>query len=621
MLQVTSRPENTCQTARLSTWQISMAGSIPHAFIEDLLARIDIVDVIEPRLKLKKTGQNYQALCPFHNEKTPSFSVNQVKQFYYCFGCQASGDALKFLMEHDRMEFVQAVESLASMAGMEVPRETTNESSQRQEKRKSLYEVLQNVCTYYKTQLREHEHRSRAVDYLKGRGLSGEIARDFAIGFAPDGWDNVYRKLAVTNADRQLLIDSGMLVEKEEEDKVYDRFRNRIMFPIRDRQGRVIAFGGRVLGDDKPKYLNSPETQIFHKSRELYGLHEAMRASRRIERVLVVEGYMDVIALAQHGVKNAVATLGTATSREHLERLYRLVPEIVFCFDGDDAGQKAAWKALQEALPLMKDGLSAKFLFLPQGEDPDSMIRQEGNSRFISRVDSAQHLPQFFFQDLSGQVELDSMEGKAKLSKLAMPLIGAIPEGVFKQLMIDELAKLTGLAADRLVNVATPKERARPFQQKTPAPPQRQRESTQLSLADSAIALLFRQPELVHECSDGEYEQLQALEDENCTLLLELVRKIQLDSGISAVMLLSQQQDGPHFDKLRGLAERDHLLQPGDLPAEYKGIIQKLLSQIKIQDFQQLKRRIDQTSMADLSPEERQKIQDAINSRKHIKSE
>lgn len=600
-----------------------MAGSIPPGFIEDLLARIDIVDVIEPRLKLKKAGQNYQALCPFHNEKTPSFSVNQVKQFYYCFGCQESGNAVKFLMEHDHMGFVQAVESLAGMAGMEVPRENSNESNQRQQKRKSLYEVLQNVCAYYKTQLREHEHRSLAVNYLKGRGVSGEIARDFAIGFAPPGWDSLHLKLAVTNADRQLLIDSGMLVEKAEEDRIYDRFRNRIMFPIRDRQGRVIAFGGRMLGDDKPKYLNSPETPIFHKGRELYGLHEAMRSSRNLERILVVEGYMDVIALAQHGVKYAVATLGTATSSDHLERLYRLVPEIVFCFDGDAAGQKAAWKALQEALPLMKDGLSAKFLFLPQGEDPDTMIRQEGNSGFILRLESSQHLPQFFFRNLAEQVELGSMEGKAKLSALAMPLIGEIPQGVFKQLMIDELAKLTGLAAGRLVDVATPRERVRSFQKRTNramAPLQRQRQPARRSLADSAITLLLRQPELVHECGDEEYEQLQALQDDNCTLLLDLVRIIQLDSGISPMMLLSQQQDSPHFDKLTELAERDHLLHPAHLPAEFRGVIQKLLSQINIQIFQQLKMRIDQIPLADLSPEERQKIKDAINSSKHTKS-
>ena len=274
-----------------------MAGSIPHGFIEDLLARIDIIDVIEPRLKLKKAGQNYQALCPFHNEKTPSFSVNQAKQFYYCFGCQESGDALKFLMEHDHIDFVQAVESLAAMVGMEVPREHDNTTPEHRERRKSLYEILLNACAYYKAQLREHQHRSLAVDYLKSRGVSGEIARDFAIGFAPEGWDNLVLKLAVTNADRQLLIDSGMAVEREESDSIYDRFRNRIMFPIRDRQGRVIAFGGRVLGDDKPKYLNSPETPIFHKSRELYGLHEAMRSAGKSERMLVVEGYMDVTEL------------------------------------------------------------------------------------------------------------------------------------------------------------------------------------------------------------------------------------------------------------------------------------------------------------------------------------
>jgi len=601
-----------------------MAGSIPHGFIEDLLARIDIIDVIEPRLKLKKAGQNYQALCPFHNEKTPSFSVNQAKQFYYCFGCQESGDALKFLMEHDHMEFVQAVESLAAMAGMDVPREQDGVSSQQLEKRKSLYDVLQKACAYYKMQLREHEHRSAAVDYLKGRGVSGEIARDFAIGFAPPGWDNLFLKLAVTNADRQLLIDGGMIVEREEEDKIYDRFRNRIMFPIRDRQGRVIAFGGRVLGDDKPKYLNSPETPIFHKGRELYGLHEAMRSAGRFERMLVVEGYMDVIALAQHGVKYAVATLGTATSRDHLERLYRLVPEVVFCFDGDSAGQKAAWKALQEALPLMKDGLSAKFLFLPDGEDPDTMIRQEGNRGFVSRLDSAQHLPQFFFENLADQVELDSMEGKAKLSKLAMPLIGGVPEGVFKQLMLDELAKLTGLAVDRLVNVATPKVSVRSFQKRTEpriVAPQQRRETSQLSLADAAIALLLRQPDLVDECGEEAYEQLATLQDENCSLLLNLVRIVRLDTSISPLILLSQQQDTPHFDKLRRLAERDHLLQPQDLPVEYKGIIQKLLSQIKANDFQQLKTKINQTSIADLSTEDRQKIRDAVIASKKVEPE
>ena len=414
-----------------------------------------------------------------------------------------------------------------------------------------------------------------------------------------------------------------MLVEKAEEDRIYDRFRNRIMFPIRDRQGRVIAFGGRMLGDDKPKYLNSPETPIFHKGRELYGLHEAMRSSRNLERILVVEGYMDVIALAQHGVKYAVATLGTATSSDHLARWFRWVPGSVCGLESDAAGQKAAGKGLQEALPLMKDGLSAKFLFLPQGEDPDTMIRQEGNSGFILRLESSQHLPQFFFRNLAEQVELGSMEGKAKLSALAMPLIGEIPQGVFKQLMIDELAKLTGLAADRLVDVATPRERVRSFQKRTNramAPLQRQRQPARRSLADSAITLLLRQPELVPECGDEEYEQLQALQDDNCTLLLDLVRIIQLDSGISPMLLLSQQQDSPHFDKLTGLAERDHLLQPAHLPAEFRGVIQKLLSQIKIQDFQQLKMRIDQIPLVDLSPEERQKIKDAINSSKHTKS-
>ncbi|MBT3868308.1 MAG: DNA primase, partial [Gammaproteobacteria bacterium] len=365
---------------------------IPQEFIEEVLERTDIVEIIEPRVTLKKSGQNYTGLCPFHDEKSPSFSVSQDKQFYYCFGCQASGSALKFLMEFDRMDFVSSIEHLAQRVGLEVPRDQKSDPGVSQ-KRKSIYEVLDQSTSFFREQLKSHESRARAVDYLKRRGLSGEIARDFGVGYAPPGWDNLMSKLAISNADRQLLIDSGMLTEQAEEGKTYDRFRDRIMFPIRDLRGRTIAFGGRVLDDDaKPKYLNSPETDVFHKGRELYGLFEARKRVKKLNKLIVVEGYMDVVALAQHGVGYSVATLGTATSTDHIERMFRIVPQIVFCFDGDNAGRNAAWKALLSTLPAMEDACSAKFLFVPDGDDPDSLIRREGQEKFEARVGKAQGL-------------------------------------------------------------------------------------------------------------------------------------------------------------------------------------------------------------------------------------
>ncbi|MFR0309054.1 DNA primase, partial [Escherichia coli] len=323
-----------------------MAGLIPQSFIDDLLNRSDIVEVVGSRIQLKKTGKNYSALCPFHKEKTPSFSVSPDKQFYYCFGCGAGGNALGFVMDHDQLDFPQAVEELAKRAGMEVPREDSGRKHKpRQPVDSPLYPLLAAAADYYRQALKSHPTRKAAVEYLKGRGLSGVIARDFGLGFAPPGWDNLMKHLGGDALQQKALIDAGLLIENAENGKRYDRFRDRVMFPIRDSRGRVIAFGGRVLGDDKPKYLNSPETPVFHKGQELYGLYEARQANRDLDEIMVVEGYMDVIALAQQGLRNAVATLGTATSEEHLKRLFRIVPSVLFCFDGDAAGRKAAWRA------------------------------------------------------------------------------------------------------------------------------------------------------------------------------------------------------------------------------------------------------------------------------------
>ncbi|QQD19382.1 DNA primase [Spongiibacter nanhainus] len=436
-------------------------GRIPQSFIDDLLSRLDIVEIIDRRVPLKKSGRNYTARCPFHDEKTPSFSVNPDKQFYYCFGCGAGGNALSFIMDYDRQDFPAAVDTLAHHAGLEVPREELTPQQQRkQQQRKTIYDLMAQLATHYQQQLRQHPQGQRAVDYLKQRGLNGQIARDFGIGFAPPGWDNVLQQFGVDEQARQQLIDAGMVVVRED-GRSYDRFRDRIMFPIRDNRGRVVAFGGRVLGDDKPKYLNSPETDIFHKGRELYGLYEARQHNRQLDQLLVVEGYMDVVALAQNGIPRGVATLGTASNTDHLRTAFRYTSEIVFCFDGDQAGRNAAQRALENALPVMEDGRQVRFLFLPEGEDPDSLVRRIGTAGFLQHIAQAMPLEDFLFTSLSEGLNTDSMEGRARLSKLAAPMLAQLPEGVYKQLMLDALAKRTGLtpqALEQLMQSAAPPE-------------------------------------------------------------------------------------------------------------------------------------------------------------------
>jgi DNA primase len=433
-----------------------MAGLIPQSFIDDLLNRTDIVEVVSSRIQLKKTGKNYSACCPFHKEKTPSFSVSPDKQFYYCFGCGAGGNALGFVMDHDSLDFLQAVEDLAKRAGMDIPREEGGRGrTPRQPTDSPLYPLLTAAADYYRQALKSHPTRKSAVEYLKGRGLTGEIARDFGLGFAPPGWDNLLKHLGGDSLQQKAMIDAGLLIENAESGKRYDRFRDRVMFPIRDSRGRIIAFGGRVLGDDKPKYLNSPETPVFHKGQELYGLYEARKSNRDLDEVMVVEGYMDVIALAQQGLRNAVATLGTATSEEHLKRLFRLVPSVLFCFDGDGAGRKAAWRALEATLPNLQDGRRARFLFLPEGEDPDTLVRCEGTDAFRARINQhAQPLADYFFQQLSEEADPRSLEGKAHLVTLAAPLIDKIPGNHLRALMRQRLSEITGLSGEMFSQVA-----------------------------------------------------------------------------------------------------------------------------------------------------------------------
>lgn len=430
-----------------------MAGRIPQSFIDDLLARVNVLDIVEARVKLKRTGKNYSGLCPFHKEKSPSFTVNNEKQFYYCFGCGAGGNSLGFLIEHDRLSFPEAVEELAKLAGVEMPKTEGPVDHQREQRIKDIYSLLEEASEYYQQQLRKHPSKEIAVNYLKNRGLSGQFAARFGIGYAPPGWDNLLKKLARDEATKLRLEQAGMLINKEDSDRYYDRFRERIMFPIRDMRGRVIAFGGRVLGDEKPKYLNSPETDTFHKSRELYGLYEARKYNQNLERLIIVEGYMDVVGLAQYGIGYAVATLGTATTAQHLERLLKMVPEVIFCFDGDEAGRKAAKRALDTTMPVITDGKQARFLFLPEGEDPDSLVRQEGCEAFEQRLNESLPLSDFFFKTLEEGADMSSLDGRARFSNQALPLIDQMQPGILKQMMQEKISELTGLSLEQLVSV------------------------------------------------------------------------------------------------------------------------------------------------------------------------
>jgi len=578
---------------------------IPPEFIEELLARTDIVEVIEARVQLKKSGQNYSGLCPFHQEKSPSFSVSQDKQFYYCFGCQASGSALKFLMEYDRLDFISALEYLAGRLGMEVPRDRRGDDGGASAKRKSLYDILEQSSVFFREQLRSHSSKDRAVQYLKRRGVTGEIARDYAIGYAPPGWDNLMKKLAVSNADRQLLIDAGMLTDNPEESKTYDRFRDRVMFPIRDLRGRTIAFGGRVLDDEaKPKYLNSPESPVFHKSKELYGLYEARRRVRSLKKMVVVEGYMDVVALAQYGIGYAVATLGTATSTDHLERLFRIVPTVVFCFDGDEAGRNAAWKALRAAIPAMTDGCSARFLFLPDGEDPDTFVRQNGKEAFEAAIDESLGFSEFFFQSLEADLDMQVAEGRAALSKAAVPFIAELPEGVLKQLVIDELSHRTGLATERLVDAAGLDQRVAPARPVGTERVQQQRRLKLSRLGEYALTLLLRQPDVANLL---DADDLAKLEGETAwQILVEVIRWVQQSQEVSTILLLSHYQDGPYFQFLKQLAENDPMLTQDQIAEEFLGTLRKMVSEEDTQKKQMVIDDLVAKKPSDLTEEERQ---------------
>lgn len=611
-----------------------MAGRIPQHFIDDLLARVNIVDVIDGRVKLKRAGKNYSGLCPFHKEKSPSFSVSPDKQFYYCFGCGAGGNALGFLMEYDRLNFPEAVEELAKLAGVDVPRDEGRPADhQRELEIKRQFEALEHSNRYFQDMLRSSSERERAIGYLKQRGLSGQIAAAFGIGYAPPGWDNLLQHFAHLENAAPLLEQSGMVIHNEDKQRYYDRFRDRIMFPIRDVRGRVLGFGGRVLGDDKPKYLNSPETPTFHKGRELYGLYEARKHSNQLERLLIVEGYMDVVSLAQHGIHWSVATLGTATTAQHLERLFKLVPEVIFCFDGDAAGRQAAQRALGVTLPVIRDGQEARFLFLPDGEDPDTLVRREGEAAFSERVTQALPLSEFFFRQLSEEADLSSMDGRARFSNQALPLIQSMQPSLLKQMMLDRICEITGLSLEQISSVidlhqatstpapmsaetaSQPASTPNPYQQIRPAPARNKpTQSEHRNLVNQAISILLHRPDLARSTAPA--ADFVSISETNIGVLIRLLHYLQQEpEGSLGTLLVDWQDDPDHRADLMLLNEISHL-DPvmGDVDAArlLEDTLNRLLGRRHETLLDQL---LKKSRQAPLTDDEKRELQQLLQSR------
>jgi DNA primase len=568
-----------------------MSGRIPRSFIDEVVARSDLVEIIEGYLALRKAGKEYMARCPFHEEKSPSFHVSREKQVYHCFGCGASGNVLTFLMEHSGQSFTEAVEELASRLALTVPREEGAEPGPL-EKTDDLYTILKEADGYYRQQLRRHPRAEQAVAYLKKRGLSGEIAAEFGLGYAPPGWDNLLKALGL--ARRETLLKAGMLIEREH-GGYYDRFRERVMFPIQDQRGRVIAFGGRVLGDDKPKYLNSPETSVFHKGQELYGLYQARKQRPPPDSLIVVEGYMDVVALAQYGIRNAVATLGTATSAEHLNRLFRLVDKVVFCFDGDEAGLKAAWRALEVTLPLVREGRQAAFMFLPAGEDPDSLVRKQGADGFASRLAQAMPLSDFLFRHLSEQVDLQSLDGRARLVELARPLLAELLPGAYRELLVERLAELARMdiqALRHLLRSGTPPQAKPAAKSKGVIAPSPMR---------TAIALLLQYPWLARQ----QQAEVSALTQPGADLLRALLEFLRAYPNITSGTIIEHWRDSEHYNTLQKLAVWRHGLPESGIAAEFNGALQRLQEQAREQRLESL---IAKSRFAPLTEQERQEF-------------
>lgn len=549
-----------------------MSGLIPKHFIEDLISRVDLVELIGSRVPLKKHGKEYKGCCPFHGEKTPSFTVVPDKNFYHCFGCGEHGNALGFLMKHDNLGFIDAIEELADRVGVEVPREQT--VGQRPPPSDALFATLEKAAGFYRTELMNTD---RGKDYFKARGLAGETAATFSLGYAPDGWDSVLKLLGGSDAERTRLLQVGLIIERDNRSGHYDRFRDRVMFPIRDARGRTIGFGGRVLDKGEPKYMNSPETELFHKGRELYGLYEARQASRTLTRLLIVEGYMDVVRLHQAGITYAVATLGTATTPEHLARVFRICNEVTFCFDGDRAGRAAAWKALENSLSQVREGRQIRFLFLPDGHDPDSLVGEEGREAFEARIKQAMPLSEYFINHLSAQVDTHSIDGRAQLGALARPLLERIPVGIFRELLADEVAKTVGLKSGRLSSMfgEGAEKTAAPEPARWPMKPRVQ--TGRRNLVRQAIHLLVHYPEIADKVVLNPV--LATLERPGIPLLAELIEELARRPCANTGALLERWRDRPDVEHLAKLAAQECLVDAAGAATDLAGAIQQLAAE------------------------------------------
>ena len=561
-------------------------GRIPQNFIDELIARADIVEIIGARVQLKKSGREYKACCPFHNEKTPSFWVSPAKQFYHCFGCGKHGTALGFLMDHDHLAFPEAVEELAARLGLEVPQVGLPQPGARRAD-EPLYELMGRVARFYADNLASE---ARAREYLARRGLAAETLDRFAIGYAPNSWNELLRRFGASEAERRRLADAGLIIERERGqveggERYYDRFRDRIMFPIRDARGRVIAFGGRIIDAGEPKYLNSPETVLFHKGRELYGLYETRRARANLSRLVVVEGYMDTVRLHQAGLEYAVATLGTATTAEHLRRLFRLTPAVVFAFDGDRAGRAAAWRALQQALPEAREGREIRYLFLPQGHDPDTLVAEEGRAGFEQRLQSAVPLSEYLVRELSEQSELSSADGRARFAEAARPLFAKVPEGVYRELLLERLAKVVGLSAQRLEELWQP---ARAGALAAPGahpvrtvPPRRAvRGAGRGSLVRQAIVRLLHYPAIAAQVTAGERAGLDASEEPGVTLLRELLDNLRDEPAKVPAQVIERWAGREGGESLQKLLLREEVITEREAAAgELRASLVKLADQ------------------------------------------
>jgi DNA primase len=585
-----------------------VAGRIPQNFIDDLIARSDIVEVINSRVPLKRKGKEYMACCPFHNEKTPSFTVSEAKQFYYCFGCHAKGNVIGFLMDYEHLSYVDAIETLAADHHLDVPHEDGGFHNRQAEDKQPLYDILEQASELYQAELKSSE---RAISYLKQRGLSGEIAKQFKIGYAPEGWDFLLSRIGKSNERLTALKKTGLIVTNDN-NKTYDRFRDRIIFPITDQRGRIIGFGGRILDQGEPKYLNSPENAVFHKGYELYGLYETKQALRNIERIIVVEGYMDVVALAQSGINYAVASLGTATTTDQIQKTYRTTHEIVFCYDGDNAGKKAAWRALENTLSVIRDGMIAKFLFLPEKEDPDTMVRKEGKEAFEQRIMDAMPLSDFLFETLKSQVDINTREGKAQFANKANKLIQKMHNSLFKDLLIEELSSIVGLSQQHLeskISAEKPQQTNVANTVKPEAKPARgqQVENNRTRLA---VALLIQNPQLAIEQPIPESFRLSA--NKGLALLFELQQVIEQNPEISSAALIERFRDTAHENALNLLSmlQTPETENTGAMLDTYKDLVNRLhiddrydfldnkmqtnppLSDVELQEYQSLMRKI-----------------------------